>query len=117
VDNISDTYNQHSSGMTVLVSAKSCTSSTFIPVVSQVFEDGASYRGRLKLLGRTIVKLYYGDLLQADITEGHNSDQAMMIIRDNVTATLQDSSFLLGEPDGNVSFENPFMSRSRRHTN
>jgi hypothetical protein len=102
--------------MTLLVSAKSCTLSTFIPVVSQVFEDGASYHGRLKLLGRTIVKEYYEDVLQPNIMEGHNSDQAMMIVRDNVTATLQDSSFLLAaEPDENVRFKNPFMYRRYSH--
>jgi hypothetical protein len=89
-------------------SAKSHTSSTFIPFISQVFEDGSTYRGRLKLLGRTIVKAYYGDTLQPNIMEGHNSDQAMIIVRDNVTTILEDSSFLLAtEPDENVSFETP----------
>lgn len=39
--------------------------------------------------------------------DGHNSDQAMMVVRDNVTKTLDDSSFLLAaEPDENVSDEN-----------
>lgn len=37
-----------------------------------------------------------------------------MVIRDGVTALLQNSSFLLAtELDENVSFENPFMSTSR----
>jgi hypothetical protein len=95
--------------MTLLVSAKSCTLSTF-----DTRDD--HYNGRLKLLGRTIVKEYYEDVLQPNIMEGHNSDQAMMIVRDNVTATLQDSSFLLAaEPDENVRFENPFMYRRYSH--
>ena len=75
--------------------------------VFQVFEDGATHRGRLKTLGRTIVKAFYEDILQPNIMDGHNSDQAMMVVRDNVTKTLDDSSFLLAaEPDENVSDEN-----------
>lgn len=36
--------------------------------------------------------------------EGHNSDQATIIVRDNVTKALEDSSFLLAtELDVNVS--------------
>jgi hypothetical protein len=82
-------------------------STSIIPIVSQVFEDGATYRGRLKTLGRTVVKMFYADLLQPDITEGHNSDQVLMVIKDNVTTALADSSFLLAtERDENVSNEN-----------
>jgi hypothetical protein len=36
--------------------------------------------------------------------EDHNSDQAAMVVRDNVTKSLNDSSFLLAaELDENVS--------------
>ena len=39
--------------------------------------------------------------------EDHNSDQAAMIVRDNVAKILKDSSFLLAAvPNENVSFEN-----------
>lgn len=94
--------------MLVSDSAISCTLSTFIILfVFQVFEDGSTYRGRLKLLGRTVVKACYEDLLQPEIMECHNSDQAEMVVRDNVTKALGDSSFLLAaELDENVSFEN-----------
>ena len=85
------------------------------PPCSQVFEDGSSYRGRLKLLGRTIVKSYY-DATHDDIEVDHNSDQAVAVIKDKVTAILQDSSFLRAtEPDENVSFKNPFTSWSYSH--
>jgi hypothetical protein len=77
--------------------------STF-PRLFQVFEDGSSYRGRLKLLSRTIVKACYKDIIQPNIMEDHNSDQAAMVVRDNVTKSLNDSSFLLAaELDENVS--------------
>ena len=63
----------------------------------------------MKLLGHMIVKVYY-DELHHNITEGHNSDQVMMVVRDNVTAILQDSSFLLAsELNENVSFKNTFI--------
>jgi len=82
--------------------------STFIPLF-QVFEDGSTYRGRLKSLCRTTVKACYKDILQPDIMEDLNSDQATRIVRDNVSKILNDSSFLLAaEPDENVSFENYF---------
>ena len=93
--------------MTMLVSDSVLTLLAFLPLVSQVFEDGSTYRGRLKLLSRTVVKACYEDILRPDIMEGHNSDQAAIIVRDNVTKILEDSSFLLAtEPDENVSFEN-----------
>ena len=83
----------------------SCTLMTMIvSLISQVFQDGSTYRGRLKLLCRVVVKACYEDMLQPNIVEGHNSDQAIMTIRDNVTKILQDSTFLLAtEPDENVS--------------
>jgi hypothetical protein len=93
--------------MIILVSdnAISCILLTF-PLLFQVFEDGATYRGRLKLIGRTVVKAYYQDILQPDITECHNSDQAAAAVRDGVSQILDDSSFLLAaEPDENVSFK------------
>lgn len=85
---------------------------TFILLVFQVFEDGSTYRGRLKLLSRTVVKACYEDVLQPNIMDGHNSDQAATIVRDNVTKILDDSTFLLAaEPDENVSFENHYSAK------
>ena len=37
--------------------------------------------------------------------DGHNSDQAAMVVRDNITKILDESTFLLGEPDENVRFK------------
>ena len=86
-----------------------CSSHLF----SQVFEDGSTYRGRLKLLGRIVVKAYYRDTLQPDIVEGHNSDQVRMVVRDNVTKILEDSSFLCAtELDENVSLKIILMLNS-----
>ncbi|KAF8811157.1 hypothetical protein BYT27DRAFT_7208610 [Phlegmacium glaucopus] len=73
-----DVYNKYSSGMSALV-----------------FEDGSTYRGRLKTLGRSIVKLYYKDALEPDIRINHNSDQQAETIRENVASLLKDSLFLL----------------------
>ena len=79
-------------------------------LISQVFEDSSTYCGHLKLLGHVVVKTCYEDTLKPNIMECHNLDQAMMVIRDNVTNILQDSSFLLAtEPDENVSFESILM--------
>ena len=84
----------------------------FNSLISQVFEDGSTYRGRLKLLGRSIVKIHYEDTLQPNIMNGCNSDQAMMMVRDNVAKILNDSSFLISnELDENVSFENHFHAK------
>ena len=94
--------------MTLLVSDGTIplTLTTF-PLLFQVFEDGSTYRGRLKALTRTIVKTCYADIIQPNIMEGHNSDQAAMVVRDNVSKTLKDSSFLrAAQLDDNVSFEN-----------
>lgn len=80
--------------------------SAFIPLalVFQVFEDGSTYRGRLKILGRIIVKAYYKNLLEPNITECHNSDQVTKLVQENVNKVLEDSSFLrAAEADENVS--------------
>lgn len=92
----------------------SCTLMTMIvPLISQVFQDGSTYRGRLKLLCRVIVKACYEDMLHPNIVEGHNSDQAIMTVRDNVTKILQDSTFLLAtEPDENVSLNSKIILMS-----
>ena len=59
----------------------SCTLMTMIvSLISQVFQDGSTYRGRLKLLCRVVVKACYEDMLQPNIVEGHNLDQAIMIM-------------------------------------
>jgi hypothetical protein len=101
--------------MTLLVSDSLALLLSLFSLVFKVFEDGSTHRGRLKLLGRIIVKTYYEDVLQPDITEGHNSDQATMIIRDKVTTILDDSSFLLAsEPDENVSFKNHSCHDAKR---
>ena len=94
--------------MTMLVSdCRTVQYPVLISLVFQVFEDGSTYRGRLKFLGRTIVKSCYENILNPNIMEDHNSDQASMIVRDNVAETLRESTFLLAaELDENVSFKN-----------
>ena len=53
-------------------------------------------------------------MLQPDIVEGHNLDQAIMTIRDNVTKILQDLTFLLAtKPNENVSFNLKIILMSR----
>lgn len=92
--------------MTLLVSDSLISLSSLFSLVFKVFEDGSTHRGRLKSLGRTVVKSFYGDVLRPDIMEGHNSDQEARIIGDKVNDILEDSSFLLAsELDENVSFE------------
>ena len=84
----------------------SLTLTTF-PLLFQVFEDGSTYHGCLKALTRTIIKTYYADIIQPNIVEGHNSDQAAMVVRDTISKTLKDLSFLCAaQLDDNVSFKN-----------
>ena len=88
-------------------------SSTSILLVLQVFEDGATHCGRLKTLSRTIVKSCYKDVLDPDIMDDHNSNQAAMVVSNNVTKILENSLFLVAtEPDENVSFFKTILMRN-----
>jgi hypothetical protein len=70
----------------------------------QIFEDGASYRGRMKYMARDFVKFHYKDAIFPSIDICHNSDQREEIIADNVRKLVTESLFLQGPPDLQVSF-------------
>ena len=68
-----------------------------------MFNDGASWRGRLKTKARLLVNHHYNDALSPDISElGGGQAEYYGVIKDKVTALL-DSSFLLGPVDTEVS--------------
>jgi hypothetical protein len=72
-------------------------------IYPQVFEDGATYRGRLKTLGRQIVKALYSDAISPYIDYNLNSDQYAHLVGQNITELLEESTFLLAkELDMNV---------------
>ena len=60
-----------------------------------VFEDGATYRGRLKTLGRHVVKSFYADMIFPNVDGNLNSDQYHQLVLQNVTGLLSEASFLL----------------------
>jgi hypothetical protein len=71
--------------------------------IPQVFEDGATYRGRLKALGRHVIKTFYSDMISPTCESNLNSDQYTRLIGENVTGLLEESTFLLAkELDGQV---------------
>lgn len=75
-----------------------------IPSLLQIFEDGAAYRGRLKALGRDVIKIHFRAELDPVIEYDHNSSQREKIIADNITKTIEESLFLQGPLDRKVSF-------------
>lgn len=91
--NIIDVYKLHRSSMTTLVCSIILTYCG-ISNESQVFNDGASYRGRLKTKARDIVEIFYADALRPSVMEC-NSDQYQQMVAKNVKSLLDDSSFLL----------------------
>ena len=62
----------------------------------QIFEDGAAYRGRLKAMGRKVIKLHYRAYLNPDIDISHNSSQREDAIADNLRKLIDESLFLQG---------------------
>jgi len=75
-------------------------------LIYQIFEEGSTHRGRLKAMGRGVVKTHYSDALtpRFDISDGCNSDQYNALIRQQITQLLDKSSFMLGlQRDENVS--------------
>lgn len=70
----------------------------------QIFEDGASYRGRMKGIARDIVTLHYKNELFPVIEHCHNSNQRDEVVAENVKNLLDESLFLQGPRDNNVSF-------------
>ena len=68
----------------------------------QVFEDGAAYRGRLKILCREVVKLHFWSELDPEIDYGHNSDEREQVIANNVKRLIDESLFHQGPLDDNV---------------
>jgi hypothetical protein len=69
----------------------------------QIFEDGASYRGRLKTMAREVVKFYYKDAFNSDIEHCHNSDQRDNAISKKIKKLIDESLFLQGPPDIEVN--------------
>ncbi|KAM6491219.1 hypothetical protein JOM56_013458 [Amanita muscaria] len=93
VDNIGkvdeSVYNAHNSGMTALI-----------------FEDGATFRGHMKIMARDIVKFHYKDALDPEILLCHNSDQREDKIAQNVKELISTSLFLQGPRDANGHSKN-----------
>ena len=98
-------YNENSTGMTLFVRLCDFILSIYFSLIPcfQIFEDGATYRGRMKSMGREVVKIHYRAALYPVIDYCHNSDQREQIISDNVKKLIEDSLFLQGPPDVNVS--------------
>ncbi|KAH9172291.1 hypothetical protein EDB89DRAFT_2069955 [Lactarius sanguifluus] len=72
-----------------------------------IFDDGPSYRGRMKTMARDIVKSHFKAELNPSLTFGHNSSEQAQVISDAVRNTLQNSLFLVGpELDENGRTEN-----------
>ncbi|KAH9164867.1 hypothetical protein EDB89DRAFT_1911835 [Lactarius sanguifluus] len=68
-----------------------------------IFDDGPSYRGRMKTMARDIVKSHFKAELNPSLTFGHNSSEQAQVISDAVRNTLQNSLFLVGpELDENI---------------
>lgn len=54
-------------------------------------------------MARDVVKIHYRDELDPEIEIGHNSDDRVQVIADNVKSLIEDSLFLQGPPDFHVS--------------
>jgi hypothetical protein len=76
----------------------------FIIVCFQIFEDGASYQGRLKQLARDIVLLQYKDDLQPLMADLPNQTDYYTVVAQNVEILLKQGFFMCGGMDENVSF-------------
>lgn len=107
-------YNDNCTGMTLYVCWCDFTLSIYYWLIPcfQIFEDGAAYRGRMKGMARNVVNLYYKDELDPAIEHNHNSDQRDNIIADNVKKLIDNSLFLQGPLDTNVSI---FVMNDRLH--
>lgn len=81
--------------MDILVSKAYLLLCTHFRFVFQIFEDGATYHGRLKTLGRHIVKSFYSDMIFPNVDGNLNSDQYHQLVSQNVTGLLSEASFLL----------------------
>ena len=69
----------------------------------QIFEDGASYRSRLKSLARDVVKFHYKDAFDAKIEGCHNSDQRDEAISQNIKKLIDGVFFIQGPKDVEVN--------------
>ena len=69
----------------------------------QIFEDGALYRGRMKIMAREVFKFHYKDTLDAGIDGCHNSNQQDEAISENVKKIIDKSLFLQGPLDAQVN--------------
>ncbi|KAH9015571.1 hypothetical protein EDB85DRAFT_1898647 [Lactarius pseudohatsudake] len=61
-----------------------------------IFDDGASYRGRMKTMARDIVKSHFKAELEPSLAFDHNSSEEAQAISDAVRNCLQNSLFLVG---------------------
>lgn len=77
-------------------------------LLSQIFEDGPTTRGKLKTKTHTLFKQHYKKIIKPIINRGHNSDELIEIVRSGVKELLKDSQFLRGGYDENVSLF-PFL--------
>ena len=57
----------------------------------------------MKCMAHDIVKFYYKDALEPYINFSHNSDQRNQVIANNVKSLINESIFIQGPPDANVS--------------
>jgi hypothetical protein len=103
--NVIAVYSNNNSGMITYVCWVDFAQSIHYGLIPcfQIFEDGAAYRGRLKIMGRDVIKLHYRAALDPEIEGDHNSDQREQVIAENVKKLLDESLFLQGPPDSNVS--------------
>jgi hypothetical protein len=70
----------------------------------QIFEDGAAYRGRLKTMGRDIIKIHFQAELNPDIEHCHNSNQRDEAIAGNVKKLIDKIPFPPGATRSQCKF-------------
>lgn len=72
-------------------------------LASKVFEDGASYRSRLKAFASQLITAHYKEELEPEIGDAQNQLHYQEIIRTNVEGLICGGKFLRGGVDENVS--------------
>jgi hypothetical protein len=65
-------------------------------ITNQIFQDGASYRSRLKALAANLVAVHYKTELEPEINYPHNELEYWELVSRNVDALLKNGMFLRG---------------------
>jgi hypothetical protein len=69
----------------------------------QIFEDGATYRGRMKKIGSNLIPIYYAEHVWPTIDDrGQNQPEYEEMISTGASTLLRGGFFLQGGKDENV---------------